>query len=314
MKYVPVLAFLLLAAGCSWFSPRRTVPHEGRYGIYALVPKTGAVELLYSSDHILGGLHLNSAGDRFAFSSRIAGDSLEDEEICTVASDGSDFHRLTDNNLLDTYPCWSPDDSRIAFLSWRDSTLDIYVMNADGTGQDLLYESGFHDADISWVGDFIAFTRESKIWRMRSDGTDPVRITDPPRAGEWGNAPLPFGDYDPRLSPAADRIVFERLVDDASPHGNYDLFLVNLDGTGETRLTTTGYTQGMASWSAAGDRVVYVVSAVGTDGRYDLYQMNADGTDNKNITPDYFPEGFLCNHPVFSPSGATVYFIGEWWE
>ncbi|MCJ7832385.1 MAG: hypothetical protein MUP92_02940 [Actinobacteria bacterium] len=36
---------------------------------------------------------------------------------------------------------------------------------------------------------------------MDSDGSDARPITDPPRVGEWGNAVLPFGDYDPRISP-----------------------------------------------------------------------------------------------------------------
>jgi len=36
-------------------------------------------------------------------------------------------------------------------------------------------------------------------------------VTYPADAGRWGTANLPVGDYDPRLSPDAERIAFERL-------------------------------------------------------------------------------------------------------
>jgi len=91
---------------------------------------------------------------------------------------------------------------------------------------------------------------------MNSDGTNARRVTDPPRAGEWGDAVLPFGDYDPRISPDGSRVVFERLVDDSTQYGNYDLFMVNLDGSSEIRLTENGWTQGLVSWSNDGQTLV----------------------------------------------------------
>ena len=108
-------------------------------------------------------------------------------------------------------------------------------------------------------------------------------------------------------------MVFERLVDDSSPYGNYDLFLTDISGTELTQLTDTGYSQGLASWSHSGDHLVYMVAAIGEAGQYDLYMINADGTGNQNITPDSFPPRFLCRAPVFSLDDSTVYFIGEWW-
>ena len=160
----------------------------------------------------------------------------------------------------------------------------------------------------------IVFTRNSQIWVMEEDGTGARWVTDPPRAREWGDAVLPFGDYDPRISPDGSRIVFERMVDDASPHGNYDLYTVGVDGSEETSLTEMGWTQGLASWSHSGEKMVYIVSAVGTEGRYDIYLMNANGSGVTDLTSGIFPPGFLAHCAVFSADDSRIYFVGEWWD
>ncbi len=318
-----VLLLLVLVAvpGCAGLStattsstPAPTVPHESHWGIYALDLASGRVRLVYGTEEAIGNLDLDPAGKTFAFSQRLGGTADTDEEIVTLPVTGGQVTRLTDNAAMDVYPVWSPDGSRLLFLTMRDGTLDIYLMDRDGASQRLFYDSGGHDGDIDWVGSAITFTAEHRIWLMNDNGTGARAVTDPPRAGEWGNANLPFGDYDPRLSPDGQEIVFERLVDDTSPHGNYDLFTVNTDGTGETRLTDNGCSQGLASWSHAGTRLVYEVAAIGEQGVYDLYAVKPDGSGYGNITPDYFPPGFLCHCPLFSPDDATVYFIGEWWQ
>ncbi len=294
-------------------SKRENVPHEGAWGIYSLVIDSERVSLIYSSENMLRDLSLNGAGDKLAFSERIDGTSDSSEEICCVNVDGTGFNRLTNNSVLDTYPAWSSDESILYFLSWRNTSLDIYKMSPSGSGQVMFYDSGFHDADVNSVGDKLVFTRQSQIWSIHDDASGEAKITDPPRAGEWGNANLPFGDYDPRLSPDGSRIVFERLVDDASVHGNYDLYIVDADGTDERALTANGYSQGLAGWSHSGDRIAYIVAAINDTGVYHIYMMDSDGTDNRDATPGYFPDGFLCQSVVFSQDDSRLFFIGQWW-
>ena len=316
-----VVCLVLGILGCDSENPSpsvtdvpQSVPREQSWGIYALDLNTQSVELIYSSASKIGCLNLSKAGDMLAFSQQIGGEANENEDICTVKIDGGELTRITDNNLMDTYPVWSPDGAQLAFLSWRDKDLDIYVMYSDGGNQRRLYDSGGHDADIDWVGHNIVFTSGSQIWIMQDDGTAPVQVTAPPDAGVWSQANLPFGDYDPRLSPDGRRIVFERLEDDASPHGNYNLFVVNADGSGETRLTNSGYSQGTASWSHSQTKLVFVVAAIGNEGKYDMYMMNSDGSNITNLNPDYSPPNFLCHSPVFSADDSKLFFIGQWWE
>ena len=310
-----ISAFLLMTLILQGINASRagsTIPYLERWGIYELDPDTSQVNQIFTSPNTITKLRINSAGDTFAFSMGSDEDGLE--EIYTFNMEMGELTRLTENSYMDVYPSWSPDDTKIAYLSWPEETLDIYVMDADGKNQRLLYDSGHHDADIHWVGDKIAFTRNSQIWMMEEDGTGATRLTDPPRAGEWGEAVLPFGDYDPRISPDGERIIFERLVDDSSPHGNYDLFIIDSDGSDEKRLTDTGWAQGLAVWSPSGDSIAYSVGAVDDEGRYDIYMMNSDGSQIRDLTSQHFPQSFLAHEPEFSADGSKIYFIGQWWD
>jgi TolB protein len=291
-----------------------TVPHEGTYGVYVLDLATNEVALVYSTNNEVytSALRLNIDGDTLVFVQKIGGSNDNNTEIFTIGVDGENFKRITSNSFWDLYPAWSPDGTQIAFLSKREKDLDIYVMNTDGSNQHKLYDSESNDADIDWVSDTIVFTSMFKIWRIKDDGTAPTQITNLSNSGQWGTANLPVGDYDPQLRSDGAKIVFERLEDPNSTHGNYNIFTINVDGTGENRLTSTGYAQGLANWSHDGDRIVYVVAAINNEGKYDIYVMNADGTNNHNATPSYFPTNFLCHSPVFSKDNSKIYFIGQW--
>ncbi len=187
-------------------------------------------------------------------------------------------------------------------------------MDANGSNTRRLFDSGFHDADIDWAGDSIVFTSQFTIWRIEADGTHLASITNPLDRGEWGNANLPTGDYDPRLSPDGKKVVFERLEDTNQPNGGYNIFVIDTDGTNETRLTDNSCSQGLANWSHSGEKIVYIVAAINGVGKYDIYMMNSNGTENHNITPDYFPADFLCHSPVFSKDDSSIFFVGEWWK
>ena len=296
--------------------------HKYKYGIYALDLETQETELIFSSSHKMTKIRLNNAGDRLVFAQSFGNNSDESvsvstanpyQEICTMKVDGTEYTQITNDNNWDLIPSWTKDDSKIAYLSFCE-TLDIFIMDADGSNPTFVYDSGGHDSDMHYFNGKIAFTRDSQIWTINEDGTGLTQITDPPRAGEWGNSVLPFGDYDPYWNFDGTKIVFERMVDDETSHGIYEIYAINQDGTGETALTGSSYTQGIASWSHSGEKIAYMVSAIGDQGYYDLYMMNADGSDQHNIIPDYYPPEFLCHHPIFSLDDSKVFFIGKWFN
>ena len=50
-------------------------------------------------------------------------------------------------------PSWSPDGSRIAYESLRGGSTEIYVVNADGTGQTRLTNNNSYDTSPAWSSD-----------------------------------------------------------------------------------------------------------------------------------------------------------------
>jgi len=295
-----------------------TVPQDKTWGVYELNLSSEATSLIYSSSNEIVSLNLDDAGMTLAFSIKSSTEAIDTgSEIYSVGVSGSNLTQLTNNSYFDIYPSFSPTGTQIVFLSKRNGTLDLYTMNSDGSNQQLLYDSGEHDADNDWgSAGRIAFTRDSQIWSIKSDGTDPQQVTDPANAGQWGNANLPIGDYDPRYNPNGSKIAFERMVDVSYTNGGYDIYVINVTGTGETALTSNGsqgYAQGFANWSQAGDKIVFIVAAVGSVGQFDIYLMNSDGSNNRNITPSYFPANFLCHNAVFSGDDLKIYFVGQWY-
>ncbi len=88
-------------------------------------------------------------GDQIAFVTQETGN----DEIYTISPGDGAMKRLTSNTWeWDKHPSWSPDGRQIVFWSNRETgRRQLWIMNADGTGQRRLLLSDYNDWDPFWV-------------------------------------------------------------------------------------------------------------------------------------------------------------------
>ena len=104
-------------------------------------------------------------------------------------------------------PAWSPDGRKLAFVSRRDGNSEIYVINADGSGQENLTQHPARDSHPSWSRDGrkLAFVSRrdgnSEIYVMNADGSGLRNVT---RA--------PSNDLGPAWSPDGGAIAFVQKI------------------------------------------------------------------------------------------------------
>lgn len=158
-------------------------------------------------------------------------------QVYVINADGSGLTRLTDGPVLSRYPSWSNDGKQIAFRHG----IDIYTMNADGSGSptQLTHEIAPSFAQMpvfSPNGQYIAFMsfREGycSVFRMNADGSELTNLTvrDPAVAASVWCSRAPAWSAD------GQKIYFMS----ARSGGVNQIFLMNADGTEVHQLTTTG--------------------------------------------------------------------------
>jgi len=174
--------------------------------------------------------------ERIAFAS----DRDGDYDIYAMNPDGSNVVQLTQGPGENMGGSWSPDGSKIAFLSTRDGgAAEIYVMQANGGNPVRLTTNRLAEGGrIAWSpdGSKIAFYASSNadldIYVMDADGGNVTRLTEGPSH-----------DRSPTWSPDGRRIAFTSDRD-----GDDEVYIMNADGTGPVRLTTSAAPDVLDAW------------------------------------------------------------------
>ena len=115
--------------------------------LFVLLVIALAVSLLIGCNPVIPDEDEGEGEGKIAFSSYPDGGS---GEIYVMNADGSNQTRLTNNSAWDVEPCFSPDGTKIAFVSDRDGNSEIYVMNAAGSNQTNITNNPALDRSPSW--------------------------------------------------------------------------------------------------------------------------------------------------------------------
>ncbi|MGH2914942.1 MAG: hypothetical protein ACRDMX_08135 [Solirubrobacteraceae bacterium] len=174
---------------------------------------------------------------------RYAGDG----DIYVMGADGTDVRQLT-HGLDASGPAWSPDGSRIAFITGQGQGLA--VMRADGTDRHVIARARGYYESPAWSpnGRMIAYQSTphhsidvTAIFTIRPDGTHERQLT-----------PASAGAGFPAWSPDGSRIAYS---------AGGQLWVMNSDGTRTRRLTDCRVpcvADFAPAWSPDGSDLVFV--------------------------------------------------------
>ena len=313
MNSLTYLRWLLVSAlftACTRSEPRQSVTEtlsaSSASPIEATLPIAHPLASPIAVDSLAGKIVYSAEGD-----------------IYVMNADGSGRTRLTTDPAEDFDPVWSPDSAQIAFRSHRDGNEEVYLMRADGSDQSNLSNSSGTDYSPAWSpnGQWIAFNSDragsGSIWLIRPDGTVLRQVTDIPGVSEY-----------PTWSPDSRRIAFHCTFGRILPSGtgDFEICVVNADGTGLRQLTDTPGENKLPAWSPDGAKLAFQSNRnrwptlpdyvpLGYDpvefGDFEIYLMSIDGSGQINLTnnpreDDSFPAWSRDGHLVFSRYGCLM--------
>jgi dipeptidyl aminopeptidase/acylaminoacyl peptidase len=160
-----------------------------------LPPSAGTVRALASDERAPLQALARRLGAAIVWSSNREGN----HELYLLDLRSREVRRLTRHPNVDFFSRFSPDGRQIVFLrsqrawaSFRDMTVwDVYLINADGSGERLLARSGYHP---SWSpdGQSVVFVRGNRLFRVEVATGQETMLLDgarPPLSAEWLETP-----------------------------------------------------------------------------------------------------------------------------
>ena len=234
---------------------------------------------------------------------------------CAPPAAAAPVVQLTNDSAFNSYPFWSPDGARIAFVSSDGVHAGIRVMERDGRGLTQVTD------DRSWnlFTEFDPWSPDGKkllflsdggrgldLWTMNPDGTGKVRLTE-----SGCIVPIPgLSGYGADWSADGRGIVYTScLFDDAAIQEvnlsairtEADIWIMDADGGNKKQLTTDGDAR-LPLWQPQGDRIAYLADRTGNR---EIWTMQSDGTGKTQVT---FSEGSVSGYS-WSPDGARIAYV-----
>jgi TolB protein len=264
--------------------PRRVSTGRGRTTCSWFAP--GGERLLFASSHLDPALDATETAAREQAAEdartgrrrRYQWDFDPHTEMFTARLDGSDLVRLTAAPGYDAECSYSPDGTRILFVSDRDGDPDIYSMAADGSDvQRLTKEPGYDGGPFfSPDGSWIAYRTDRlekdllQIHVMRADGTGDTAVTQG-RGVHWA----------PYWHPTRPWLIWTGADhSDPAARPNYDLWIVRYDTAGGSfrtgeplRLTDHSGADVLPSFSPDGTLLLWTASRDDSGGRRPSSQL-----------------------------------------
>ena len=186
----------------------------------------------------------------------------------------------------------------------RNGNADIYAMNPDGSNIRRITTDTLADRSPSF-----APGNRRIVWVRVSDKGSQLFTANPDGSKETPLTPLQpeVAVNNPRYSPDGTKIAFEMTArDSAGPVKgaiNTDIYVINADGSGLTRLTYETSEDRQPAWSPDGQTIAFASDRY-VSGYMSIYAMTAGGLNVRNLIGC----DQNCLEPEYSPDGTKVAF------
>jgi len=198
-------------------------------------------------------------------------------DIYSANADGSEMQRLTYNPEYDAEPVVSSDGKRIVFGSKREGDFDVYVMNSDGSDVRRLTDRIGYDGGpwfspdgkkIVWRAWYPETGDEKVMWKtcMENNYIIPMPLDLWIMDSEGSNKKMILKNgatnFCPSWHPDGKRLIFSSNMDDWKEDSkvfghNFELYLINSDGTGLERITYNKVFDGFPMFSPNGKKLAF---------------------------------------------------------
>jgi Tol biopolymer transport system component len=238
-------------------------------------------------------------------------------EIYTMHTDGSNQVNITRDPANDTSPVWSSDGKRLAFLSDRSGSLQIYSMNPDGT--ELIQLTNISDTEYwgykNWSPDgkylvaqripieSTSSGRHINLYLINTDGSGAIQLTENESRA----------DHSPKWSPGGEQIAFIRS-ESKSNRILSQIYTIRTDGTGLFNLSNPGRDDAAFTWSADGAWITHFSSPnncpfPGDCPASEIQSVRADGTERATLL--VLPNSLTLDvaRTDWSPDGMRVVMV-----
>jgi len=186
-----------------------------------------------------------------------------------------------DSNLVELAPSYSADGGFFCFqrLTGNDETAFVIQQTEPTTVRQLTGSRKVNwNVRISPLGNEVAYNLSGQIY-LRSLKTDKeMKLTGSAGRNDW-----------PGISPDGKQVAFS-----SSRDGNYEIYVMQRDGSNEKRLTTAEGLDMRPRWSPDGKRLLFTSNR---DGNYEIYQVGVDGSGLQRLTDHAERDDYASWHP-----------------
>jgi len=257
------------------------------------------VETFFDMESV-GSPNISPDGKNILFT-RTWADRMNDQQVSNLwlaDVEGKRIRLLTSGNWRDTAPVWSPDGKRLAFLSDRDGTTQLYVMWLDTREVAQLTHLERAPSGLAWSpdGKKIAFTAflpdENPILQ--------VKLPKKPEGAKWAAPAI-----------LIDRLSWRNDGRGPLPKGYSHIFVLEAELGGTPRQVTSGdYSHSEPEWSVDGQKLFF--SAIRKpEAEYEfrnseIYSLDLATLEVKALTDRRGPD----TNPVASPDSRWIAYSG----